>query len=103
MQENRKEVVLVGIETHICVSQTALELKDHGYNVVVLADAVSSSSPQERVLALQRMSSSGITINSVEGWVFETLESAEHPSFRQVSSLLKQTANTRTQTVQALL
>lgn len=66
-----------------------LELKDHGYNVVVLADAVSSSSPQERVLALQRMSSSGITINSVEGWVFETLESAEHPSYVTTNPLLK--------------
>jgi hypothetical protein len=66
-----------------------LELKNHGYNVVVLADAVSSSSPQERVLALQRMSSSGITINSVEGWVFETLESAEHPSYVNTNPLLK--------------
>lgn len=57
------------------------ELQRHGYNVVVLADAVSSTSSQERKLALKRMRDAGISVNSVEGWIFELLRSDNHPVY----------------------
>ncbi|KAF5864520.1 hypothetical protein ETB97_007352 [Aspergillus alliaceus] len=79
-QENIQDVALVDIETHVCVAQTALEILEHGYKVAILADAVSSSSAQERMLTLQRMLSARIIINSVEAWAYEALRSAQHPS-----------------------
>jgi nicotinamidase-related amidase len=65
------------------LNPVVVELHKHGYKVVVLADAVSSTSPQERNLALRRMLASGISINSLEGWTFELLGSAEHPLYVQ--------------------
>ncbi|KAF9888958.1 hypothetical protein FE257_008128 [Aspergillus nanangensis] len=102
-QEDRKEVVLVGIETQICVSQTALDLQKEGYKVVVLVEAVSSSSRQERDLALRRMQSAGIGVTSMESWLFETLRSAEHESFKQISALLRRTKPERSRIVESLL
>ncbi|KAF3394873.1 Isochorismatase domain-containing protein 2 [Talaromyces pinophilus] len=93
--EKREHVVVVGVEAHICVAQTAF--------VVVLADAVSSTSPQERNLALRRMLASGISINSLEGWTFELLGSAEHPLYKKTSDLLKRTKRTRAQIIEAML
>ncbi|KAE8385317.1 Isochorismatase-like protein [Aspergillus alliaceus] len=89
-QENIQDVALVDIETHVCVAQTALEILEHGYKVAILADAVSSSSAQERMLALQRMLSAGTIINSVEAWAYEALRSAQHPSFVSASTLLEE-------------
>lgn len=73
------QIVLVGIETQICISQTALALTKQGYQVTVLADAVSSSSAWERDLALHRLRSYGVDVNSLAGWVFDTVRSATHP------------------------
>ncbi|KAE8554619.1 hypothetical protein EYB25_003160 [Talaromyces marneffei] len=101
--EKRGHVVVVGVEAHICVAQTAFELKSHGYKVVVLADAVSSTSPQERNLALRRMLASAISINSVESWTFELLGSAENPLFKQTADLLKRTKRIRAQIIEAML
>ncbi|EED21810.1 isochorismatase domain-containing protein 2, mitochondrial precursor, putative [Talaromyces stipitatus ATCC 10500] len=85
-REKRDHVVVVGVEAHICVSQTVFELQKHGYKVVVLADAVSSSSFQERNLALRRMLASGISVNSLEGWTFELLGSSDHPLYDKSES-----------------
>jgi nicotinamidase-related amidase len=85
----RKQVLLCGIEAHVCICQTALDLLGKGLEVYVIADAVSSRSADNKQVALNRMAASGATISSVEMAVFELLKTAEHPKFREVAKLIK--------------
>ncbi len=80
----KKQVVISGIETHICVLQTAMDLKKHGYEVFVVADACGSRDLYDTSLAFQRMSQNAIEIVSVEMVAFEWLEGADNPSFKAV-------------------
>ena len=86
---NRKQVVLTGMETHICVLQTATELQDNGYNVFVAEDAVCSRSARRMQNGLARMRQMDIMITHSESVLFEWLRDARHPQFKTVSSLLK--------------
>jgi nicotinamidase-related amidase len=81
--------VLAGIETHICILQTALELLQRGYQVTVVRDATSSRSIAEADLATQRLLSAGVVVASAESVVFEWCDSAEHPQFRALSQLVR--------------
>ncbi len=80
----KKQVVLSGIEAHICVTQTALELLEQGYTVFVVADAVSSRNPQNKQLAIERLRQHGAEIIVTESAMFEWLRDATHPAFREV-------------------
>jgi nicotinamidase-related amidase len=83
-------VVLVGIETHICVSLTALDLVSNGYQVVVCPDAVSSRSVERHKLGMERMRDSGVAPSHSETLVYEWMGSAEHPKFKDVLNLVKE-------------
>ncbi|MBM4148171.1 MAG: hydrolase [Lentisphaerae bacterium] len=85
----RRQVVIAGIETHVCVYQTATDLAHGGYDVEVVADAVSSRSPQNRELALARMRQSGCGLTSVEMVLFELMRTSAHPAFRDVLRIVK--------------
>ena len=85
----RPEIVVCGLEAHVCVSQTALGLLDAGYRVNVVADAVASRTAQNRDLAIARMRGAGVQIVSTEMVVFEWLGTAGHPEFRAVSALVR--------------
>jgi nicotinamidase-related amidase len=85
----RQQAILCGIEAHVCVAQTALDLLAQGYVVHVAADAVSSRTPENRQAGLDRVRSAGGVITSVEMCLFEMLGSAESPSFRDVLALVK--------------
>lgn len=82
---DRKQIVLIGIESHVCVLQTAIELHAAGKQVFVVADAVSSRSPEDRELALARMRSTGIHIISREMVLFEWIRDSGLPHFKQLS------------------
>jgi nicotinamidase-related amidase len=85
---NRKRLVITGIEAHVCVAQTAL----HGvpdYGVHVVSDAVSSRSPLDREIALQRMMQAGVTLTSTEMVIFELLKRAGTDRFREALKLVK--------------
>ncbi|MCP5523942.1 MAG: hydrolase [Verrucomicrobiales bacterium] len=84
-----QDVVLCGIETHVCVCQTALDLLDQGRRVFVVADAVSSRTPANRQIGLDRMRASGATVVSMEMVVFEWLERAGTEEFKQVLPFVK--------------
>ena len=84
----RKDIILVGIEAHICILQTALELIENGFEVFIAADAVSSRDPENKRLALERMRQHGAEIVVTESVLFEWLRDAAHPSFREVRKLL---------------
>lgn len=85
----RPQILVVGIETHVCVQQTAFDLRHDGFEVHIAVDAVSSRSPFERKCALRRMESEGIVLNTVESATFEMLVEAGSDEFKQASSLIK--------------
>ena len=82
---DRAQIVLIGIETHVCLLQTALELIEEGKEVYVVADAVGSRQAADRDCALARMRQEGARIVSREMVVFEWLGEAGTPLFRAVS------------------
>ena len=85
----RKQVLLCGIEAHVCIYQTAADLIASGKEVHVIADAVSSRTKENKQIALERMITEGVKLSSAEMAVFELLKTAEHPQFKQVIQLVK--------------
>ncbi len=85
----RGQVVLAGIETHVCAGQTALDLIADGYEVYMVADGTSSRSPESRELSLQRIRQAGAYIVDSEMVMFEWLEQAGTPEFKELLDLLK--------------
>ena len=82
-------LVLVGVETHICVLQTALGALDAGYGVHVLADAVGSRAAANHELGLERMRQAGCVISSAEMAIYELLGDAKRAEFKQMLPFLK--------------
>lgn len=86
----RRTVVLCGIETHICVQQTALDLLDAGYRVVLLADCMGARRPEDSQVALERMRQAGAEVSTCEAVLFEWMERAGTEAFKQFSRLVKE-------------
>ncbi len=82
------QVILCGVESHICVLQTALSLKEAGYEVFVVSNATSSRKKQEELIAYQRLSYEGVSIVTKEMVMFEWLEKAGTPEFKEISKTL---------------
>ena len=85
----RKQVLLTGIETHICVYQTAVDLVARGCEVHVVADAVSSRRPENKAIGLRKMTDAGACLTSVETALFELLRVAEGAQFKQILRIVK--------------
>lgn len=85
----RRQVILCGIETHVCVYQTALELLAAGYEVQVVTDAVSSRDPANKALALRRMENEGVKLTGTEMLLFELLGDAKAPAFKSILQIVK--------------
>lgn len=88
-ETGRKQVLLAGIEAHVCVLQTGMDLLDAGYTVYVLSDAVFSRKRENHDLALERLHDAGATVSSVEMALFELIRTSKHPAFRTISKLVK--------------
>ncbi len=88
-KSNIKQVVLVGMETHVCISQSAFDLQNLGYQVHVVADGVCSRKETDHTFALNRMAHAGITLTTTEAVLFELLETSEASEFKQISALVK--------------
>ena len=86
---DRSQVLLCGIEAHICIYQTAADLLREGYSVDVIADAVSSRIKKNKKVGLKRIEKIGANVSSTEMALFELLKSAEHPQFKQIVKLVK--------------
>lgn len=85
----RKQIVILGIETHICVSQTVNALINKGYDVTVISDASGSRFEKQHKAGLERIKENGGHIITAEIALFEWLKSARHIKFREVQSLIK--------------
>jgi nicotinamidase-related amidase len=90
-QPDRKQVVMVGMEAHICILQTASGLRRWGYQVFVAEDAICSRHPAHRINAVERMRQGGIHVTNAESVVFEWLGDSTHERFREVWSLFRGT------------
>ncbi len=85
----QKQILLCGIETHVCVYQTARDLINLGYDVSVVADAVSSRTLENKEIGLERIQESGASVTSVETALFELLKIADGEKFKEILKLIK--------------
>ena len=88
-KHHRQQVVITGIESHICVLQTALQLQRQGYAVYVTEDATCSRHKSNHKNAMARLRQNGIIITNTESVLFEWLRDAKHPEFKSLSQLIK--------------
>lgn len=86
---DKKHIVVFGIETHICVSQTVLALIDAGYKVSVIKDACGSRKEEEHNAGIWKMRDNGADIITVEIALFEWLKSSQHAKFKEIQNLIK--------------
>jgi len=85
----RGQALLAGIETHVCVYQTAADLVARGCAVEVVADGVSSRTLDNKLIGLERIRGCGAHLTSVETCLFELLRTAEHAAFREILTIVK--------------
>ncbi len=85
----RRQVVLIGMEAHVCVYQTSVDLVNAGYEVFVLDDAVSSRSPRNYQSGIDALRDAGAVVVSTETAVFQLMKVAGTPEFKKISSLLR--------------
>eukprot|EP00877_Chromochloris_zofingiensis_P000146 jgi/Chrzof1/10131/Cz04g30020.t1 len=85
-----KQVLLCGIEAHVCVLQTTLDLLEKGYEVHVIVDGVSSQRPTDRAVGLHRMSQSGAFMVTTEMALFQIMKDAKYPQFKAISALVQE-------------
>jgi len=87
--DGRNQVIVCGIETHICVAQSVLDLLATDVEVWLACDALGSRSPDDRALAIQRLALAGAVPSSAESICFELLKDAKNPHFKEIQGLIK--------------
>ncbi len=87
---NKKQVIIYGVEAHVCLCQTVLDALEEGYSVFVVADASSSTSPYHRDIAYDRMRHAGAIVATAQSIAFELIGRADRPEFRQLLPFIKQ-------------
>jgi nicotinamidase-related amidase len=87
----RQKWLICGIEAHVCVQQTVLDLLSEGYRIYVAADAIGSRHKIDYEFALRRMESSGATLTTVESAIFEWCQDSKSPHFKALSQLIRET------------
>jgi isochorismate hydrolase len=88
-RQERQQIVIAGIESHVCVMQTAIDLENYGFDAFVVADAVTSRSKTSKRLALARLAKAGADIVDSEMVLFEWLGRAGTPEFKELQALVK--------------
>ena len=85
----RKQIIVCGIEAHVCVYQTCRDLLDLGHDVFLLTDAVSSRNSDDKQLVIRVLESMGVQLRSVEMALFELLSTSLHAQFKKISTIIK--------------
>jgi nicotinamidase-related amidase len=85
----RRQVILMGIEAHVCVLQTAIDLVSSQHDVLVAVDCTSSRSQRDAEIAFRRMESEGVRLGTYESILLELCHAAGTPSFKEISRLIK--------------
>ncbi|CCX05088.1 isochorismatase domain-containing protein [Pyronema domesticum] len=102
-EDQRRSFAITGIEAHICVTQTALDLLREGHRVYIIADGVSSSNPQEVPIALNRLRHAGAVVTTSESWIYEVMGDAKIAGFKEIISLVKERQAKTRESLQSLL
>jgi nicotinamidase-related amidase len=92
VNHQRSQIILCGVETHVCIQQSAFDLLRTGQEVYIVADAVGSRFAEDREMALRRFESSKMVLTTTESLLFEWCRTAEHPQFKMFSRLAKEEA-----------
>ncbi len=85
----RENVIIAGVESHVCVLQTVIDLKRQGYQAIVVEDCISSRKPNDKLIAMNRMGKEGAIITTYESILFELLRSSGGETFKTISKLVK--------------
>ena len=85
----RKTVIIAGVEAHVCVQQTVIDLLENGYTVFIANDCISSRSNNDKKYSQRRMGDAGAVGTTSESILFELLRGAKEPGFKQISALVK--------------
>lgn len=88
-QSGKRSIILCGVESHVCLMQTALDLRAQGFTVFVVTNAVSSRYESDKQAGLARMASAGCVLGSAEMFIFELIETADSPDFKALIADLK--------------
>ncbi len=91
-QRNIEKLLVCGIETHVCVQQTVLDLLADGWRIFVAVDAVGSRNELDHQIALRRIESSGAVLTTTEAALFEWCQAAGTPEFKQISRIVRENA-----------
>ena len=84
-----EHLILLGMEAHVCVYQSCMDLLDQDYAITLVTDAIASRKEANKTLALNKMSGCGAHLSSSEMLLFELLQSTQHRAFREVIQLVK--------------
>ncbi len=87
--EGRDQIIVVGIESHVCIQHTVLDLIAEGLSPYVVAEAVAARHGRDHETAITRMQTAGATITSLECVLFEWLGTSKHPAFKTISQMIK--------------
>ncbi|MBP3384488.1 MAG: hydrolase [Firmicutes bacterium] len=85
----KKNILMTGVETHICVEQTTLDLLEAGYNVYLIEDCVGSRKKHDKKIACQRMAAAGAVVTTYEAALYEILRGAKEEGFKAISAIIK--------------
>ena len=86
---NKKNIIVMGIETHICVHQTVCNLLELGYKVTLVSDASGSRAEKEHLSTIECIKNNGANIKTTEMILFELIKSAKHPKFKEIQGYIK--------------
>lgn len=89
LQSNKKQWIVCGIETHICVYQTVIGLLTANFEVEIATDCVSSRLEENKIMALNKLQSKGASLTSVEMCLYELLKSSKNENFKEILNLIK--------------
>lgn len=85
----KKNIIVCGIETHVCVLQTVIDLVDCDFNPVLIADCISSRKANDKLYGIERARAEGAIVTTYESLLFELIGSAKHENFKQISNIVK--------------
>ncbi len=88
-RSNKKQVLVCGIEAHICVLQTSLDLLERGFEVFLLVDCITSRKAESKQVALARLAQAGAILSTLEMSLFEMMGSADSPQFKPIQNLIR--------------
>lgn len=86
---NKKNVIVCGIEAHVCVLQTVIDLIEHGYNVILVEDCISSRKVNDKKIALKRLAAEGAILTTYESILFELTRESGTEIFKVISKIIK--------------